>query len=120
MPGGILFRFLFAFDEFLGQLQVVEGSFGVGVVHEYRYAVAGRFAEFYVALYHGVEDQFAEVLFQFFLNLVAQSQAGVVHGEEKSFDFEVGIESRLDEFDGVEQFTDAFEGEIFGLYGYDD
>lgn len=60
------------------------------------------------------------MLFQFFINLVAQSQTGVVHGEQETFDFEVGVEPRLDELDGVEQLADAFEGEIFGLYGYDD
>ncbi len=31
----------------------------------------------------------------------------------------MGIESRLDDAYRVEQLADAFEGEIFGLYGYD-
>ena len=96
---------------------MVESSFGVGVVHERRYAVAGRFAEPDVALYDGVEYQFAEVLFQFFLNLVAQSQTGVVHGEQETFDFEVGVEPRLDSLAGFEPFSDAFQGELSGLYG---
>ena len=72
-PGSCLFLFLFPFDELFGELHVVEGTFGVGVVHEYGYSVAGSFAQPDIALYDRVENQLAEVLFQLFVDLVSQS-----------------------------------------------
>ena len=56
----------------------------------------------------------------FVVYLVGESQAAVVHCQQESFDFEQRVEFRLYDFDGVEQFADAFEREVFALHGDDD
>lgn len=45
--------------------------------------------------------------FQLFVYLVGEAQACVIHREQESFDFERGIELRLDYAYGVEQLADA-------------
>ena len=52
---------------------------------------------------------------QLLVDLVCQTQACVIHGEEESLDLECRIEARLDDAYGVEQLGDALEGEILGL-----
>ena len=82
--------------------------------------MAGRLAEFDIALDDGLEDQFLEVAFDLLENLVGKSESRIIHCEEESFYFECGIEFRLDDFNGVEQFANSFECEVFALNRNDD
>lgn len=108
------------FDDFLCECEVCFRACCVGVVEDGWHAVAWCFAEFDVALDDGFEDEFAEVAFYFFVDLVGQSESAVVHGEQEAFYFEAWVHACFDDFDGVEQFADAFEGEVFALHGDDD
>ena len=56
---------------------------------------------------------------RFLINLVGKAQAGVVHGKQEAFDFQLRVELRLYYAYCVEQLADTLEGEVFGLYGYD-
>ena len=80
--------------------------------------MARRLAQADVAGYDGVEYHFGEVPLELFVDLVGQTQTCVVHGEQEAFDLKTGIEPAFDDADSVEELADAFEGEIFGLYGY--
>ena len=82
--------------------------------------MAGGFAEAYIALDDGVEDQFLEVAAHLVEHLVAQAEARVVHREQEAFDAESGVELRLDDLDGIEQFADTFKGKVLALHGDDD
>ena len=82
--------------------------------------MTGCFAELDVALDDGLEDELAEVTLHLFVDLVGEAQAAVVHGQEEAFYLEARVHARLHYLDGVEQFADAFEGEVLALYGYDD
>ena len=81
---------------------MVFGSGGVCIVQDGGQSVAGRFAQFYIALDNGAEHQFLEVAFYFIVYLVGLSQARIVHGQQESFDFECGVQLGLDDFDGVQ------------------
>ena len=107
-------------DDFLGQGQVVLGPRRVGVVQDDRQSVARTFAELHVSLNHRLENQLLEVPLHLVVYLVGQSQATVVHRQEKTFDLQLRVQFALDNLDGVEQFADTFQGEIFTLHGNDD
>ena len=78
------------------------------------------FAELYIALDDCLEDQFAEVSLDFFVDLVGEAKSAIVHSQQETFDFEARIHASLDYLDGVEQLTDAFEGEVLALNWDDD
>ena len=98
---------------------MVFGSGGVRIVQDCGESVAGGFAQFYIALDDGVEHQFLEVAFHLVVYLVGLAQPRVIHGQQESLDFECGVQLGLDDFDGVQQFADAFQCKVFGLYGND-
>lgn len=69
----------------------------------------------------GLHDLLSEMLAEIFADLLAESGAGVVHGQKNAEDGEGGIEAALlDSFDQVQNFSDSFEGEIFALNGHKD
>ena len=107
-------------DDFPGQVQVILGPRRVGIVQDDRQTVARTFAELHVSLNHRLEDQLLEVPLHLVVNLVSQTQTTVVHRQEKTFDFQLRVQFALNNLDGVEQFTDTFQGEIFTLHGNDD
>ena len=47
--------------------------------------------------------------------LVGQPQTGVVHGQQKAFDLQLGIQLRLGHADRVEQLAETFQREILAL-----
>ena len=61
-----------------------------------------------------------EVLLHLGVDLVGQTQTAVVHRQQEALDHERGIEAVLHQADGVEQFADALQREVFALHGDDD
>ncbi len=61
------------------------------VVEQGREPVARSLAQAYVAGYHGVEHHLCKMAFQLFVYLVGEPQAGVVHSEQESLDFQFGV-----------------------------
>ena len=100
---------------FFGKHNVRCCSATVGIVHQGRQTVAWSLAEANIARNDSVEHHIGKMAFQLFVNLVGKPEAGIVHGEQKSFDFERRVQTALDYADSVEQFADAFEREIFRL-----
>ena len=47
------------------------------------------------------------------------AQTRVVHRQQEAFDFEGRVQLGLDDFNGIQQFADAFQCKIFRLYGDD-
>ena len=83
--------------------------------------MAGSFGKADRSRDDGLHDLFSEVRAEIFADLLAESGAGVVHGQKNAEDGEGGVEAALlDSFDQVENFSDSFEGEIFALHGYKD
>ena len=69
----------------------------------------------------GLHDLLSKMFAEILADLLAESGAGVVHGQKNAEDGEGGIEAALlDSFDQVENFSDSFEGEIFALHGDED
>jgi len=59
------------------------------------------------------------MLAEIFADLLAESGAGVVHGQKNAEDGEGGIEAALlDSLDQIENFSYSFECEIFALHGH--
>ena len=80
------------------------------VILQYGYTVRGSFAQTHIAGDDGIEHQVSEMTFHFLINLIAEAQTIIVHGQQETFDLQVGGQFRLDALDGVEQFGDALEG----------
>ena len=78
------------------------------------------FAQLHVTLNDRLEDQFLEMSFHLVIDLVGQTQATVVHSQQKSLDFQLLIEFALDDFYGAEQLADALKCKLFALHGNDD
>ena len=74
------------------------------------------FAEAHIARNDGIEDQVAEVTLDFFVNLITEAQTIVKHRQQETFNLELRVEFRLDDFDGVEQFGDTLERKEFTLH----
>ena len=55
------------------------------------------------------------MLFYLIINLVGQTQAAVIHGQQETFDFQRRIELGFDNLDRIEKFADTFQCEIFTL-----
>ena len=55
--------------------------------------------------------------FKLFVYLVCQAQAGIVHCQQEAFDFQLRVQPAFYYSYGVQKFGDAFQREIFGLYG---
>ena len=106
-------------QDFFGEVEIVDSAGGSCIVHNDGFTEGGSFSQFGIPVDDGIEDGLFEVLFYFVYYLVAESEAAIVHCHEDAFDFEVGIESALNDFDGIEKFTQSFEGEEFALYGND-
>ena len=54
--------------------------------------------------------------FQLLVNLVGQAQTRIIHREKEPLYFKPGIQFRLDDADGVKQFADSLQCEIFRLH----
>ena len=118
--GGVALRCLAVFgDELFCKHCVACGSAAFRVVEQSRQAMGWRFAQAYVARDYCRKYHVAEMSLEFLINLVGKAQAGVVHGKQEAFDFQLRVELRLYYAYCVEQFADTLEGEVFGLYGYD-
>ena len=107
-------------NQFIGQVEISLGAFGVGVVGEGGEAVAGGFGEADVAGDDGVEEQVAEVLFELFADFYDEAAAAVVHGADDAGYVEVGIDGLADFTDGGHEVGNAFEGVVFAKHGDDD
>ena len=106
-------------DDFLCQGEMVLRTGGVCVVEDHGQTVAGTLRQFHVTLDDGLEHQFLEVALHLVVDLVGQSEATVVHRQQESLDLQLRIQLVLDDLDRVEQFADAFEGEVLTLHGDD-
>src|SRR3989338_5176636 len=74
-----------------------------------------RFAQFGVAVNNGIEYQILKMSFHLVHNLVSQTQTCIVHCENNSFNFKVRIQSSLNNFNCIQQFTQTFKSKIFTL-----
>jgi hypothetical protein len=53
--------------------------------------------------------------FQFLGDKAGEGDAGIVHGPDKTEDFDVRVEIPLDLFEGTEELAEALQGEVFAL-----
>ena len=89
--------------DFTCQVKVVDGARASCVMHNNGLAKTWSFAQSRVAVDDGVENHVLEMHFHFFDDLFRKAQASVEHGEQDAFDVKVGVETRLHDFDGIEQ-----------------
>ena len=68
----------------------------------------------------GLVEELAEEGLELAGDSLGEVGAVVEHGEDDAFDEEAGVEGLADALDGVEQFADAFQGEVLGLHGDED
>ena len=99
---------------------MVLSTIRLGVVENDGKAMALTLAQLDVALDDGLEYQLLEVALHLIVNLVGKAKTTVVHGEQETFDLELGVELALDNLDGVEQLADTLKSKVFALYGDDD
>ena len=91
------------FKDFTCQVKVVDGAGATCVMHNDGLAKAGGFAQSCVTVDDGIEHHVLEMHFHFFDDLLRKTQASVEHGEKDAFDVKVRVETRLHDFDGIEQ-----------------
>jgi len=107
-------------QDFFGEFDVAFGSAGLGIVEDRRFSVAGGLGEADVAGNRGFVEKIAEEGLEFAGDSLGEVGAVIIHGEGDAFDEETGIEGLANALDGIEEFADAFEGEILGLHGDED
>ena len=95
-------------------------SAALGVVEKRRQPVARSLAQTDIARNDRVEHHFGKMPLQLFIYLICETQTGIVHRKQESFDFERRVETAFDDSDGVEELADTLESKILGLDGYDD
>ena len=88
-------------DQLFGQLHVIDASARVGIVEQSRQAVAWSFAQTNVSLDNGRKYHIAEMLFPFFVDLIGQTKALVLHRPQEAFDFQRRNEFGLDGVDRI-------------------
>ena len=94
---------------------MVACAHAVRIVEDGGEAVAGSFRELDVAVDDRLEDQFLEVALHLVLDLIGQTQTGIVHRQQETFDGECRIQFLLDNLDGIQQLGDSFERKILTL-----
>src|SRR5215475_13713498 len=102
-------------DYLLGELRVAFRPLAVYIIENNRLTETWRFCEANIARNHALEDLGTKETAQICRNLARKSGALVVHCEQDSFNFEAGIERAADAHQGVQQFRDAFERQVFAL-----
>ena len=90
------------------------------IVKDYWQSVRRTLRQFDVTLDDGLEDQLLEVALYLVINLVGQTQTGVLHRQQETFNLELRIQLSLDNLDGVQQLRDTLQCEILTLYGNND
>jgi hypothetical protein len=105
--------------DLFGKFHVAFGSARLGIVEESRFAMAGGFGETNVAGNRRLVEKLAKEVLELGGYALGKVGAVVIHGEDDAFHEKAGIQGLADALDGVEEFTDAFEGEILGLHGHE-
>ena len=105
-----------ALDELPRKVQIIDGTFAAGVMHNDGLSKAWRFAQPRVSLDYGIENHVLEVCFYFFNYLVGETKPAVVHREQESLYLQFRILPGLNNLNGIEQFSQAFQCEIFTLH----
>lgn len=82
--------------------------------------MTGTLRQFDITLDNGFEDQFLEMAFHLIVNLVGEAKAGVVHRQQESLNLQFRVQLAFDNTDGIEQFADTLQCEVFTLHGDDD
>ena len=106
--------------DFFGEFDIGFGTAGLGIIENCGLAMAGSFGEADITGNTGLVEQFSKVSLELTGDPLGEVGAVVIHGEGNAFDEKAGIQGLADSFDGVEEFTDAFEGEVFSLHGDED
>ena len=102
--------------DFLCQRKVVLASGRVGIVEDYRQTVARALAQFHVSLYDCLEHELLEMAFHLVVYLVGESETAVIHRQQESFYLQFLVQFAFYYLNGVQQFADAFEREVFALH----
>ncbi len=76
-----------------------------------------RFAQTYVAGNNSIENHITEMRFQFFIYLIGQTQARIVHREQETFDFKRCVQPAFYDTYSIQKLADAFKSKIFCLDG---
>ena len=76
--------------------------------------------QFHIALNYGLEHQSLEVTLHLIENLVCQTQTGIEHREEETFNLQFRVQFRFDYLDSIQQLADAFQCKILTLHRDDD
>jgi len=92
----------------------------VKIVKDDWFSEAGSLGQAHIARNYALKDLGAKKPAKIGGYLAGESGALIEHGEKNSFDFEARIESAANAHEGVEEFGDAFESELFALDGNHD
>ena len=106
-------------EEFGGEFGVGFGAARAGVVEGDGFAVTGGLGEADVAGNGGFEEFFLEEVAEVGGDLLGEVGAVVGHGDEDAFEGEAGVEAAGNAIEGSDELGDTFEGEVFGLEGYE-
>ena len=109
-----------AHDQLFGKVDKGKATFGAGVKHHARQAIAGGLGQTHIAGDQGVKDLVTKVRFELFTHLHLLGDARVEHDAQQTNDFQIMVEVGVYLFDGVDQVGQAFQGKVFALHGNDD
>lgn len=105
-------------EEFGGECLVGDGAATVGIVFDDGLAEAGGFAEADAAWDEGIINDVVEDLAHVVDDLLGEVHAGIEHGHDDAFDFEIGVGAAFADLrDDLDDFGEAFESEVFALDG---
>src|SRR3989338_1092601 len=88
-------------QELTRHVQIIDRTLTGSVMHDNCFAKTRCFSQFRVAVNNGIKNDFLKVHFHFVNNLIGQTQTRIVHGEKNTLNFQILIETTLNDFDGV-------------------
>src|SRR5664280_1083331 len=107
-------------DDFLCQLDVALRASGPRVVKQGWLAVAGGLSQPYITRDRCIAQALAEIAFKLTCDGLRKVGAFVVHREHNPFYRQLWVIGLPDALNCIEQFADAFQGEVFSLHRHKD
>src|ERR1700730_12985765 len=101
----------------LGELGITLSALTMDIIENNRLTETWRLRQSYVSRNHALEDLRTKKAAQIRCDLPRESGALIVHCEQNAFDLQTWIERAADSHQGIKQFGNTFQRQVFALNG---
>ena len=104
-------------NDLLGKLSVAFSALTMDIVKNDRFTKTGRFRQAHIAWNYTLKDLCPEETAQIRGYLAGEAGSFIVHRQQDAFNFQAWTEGAPDAHESIQEFGDAFEGQILALNG---